>query len=165
MPKRRLPARPSSEFLKREAKELLSDYRREKSVAIADFGTYHPTGVTPREAKLSDAQSVLALSYRFTSWAKLLLATELCRAIHAGDAELVSRICGQHASLLYEPARGSDTGASWGTPYADARFLGDRKVYEYRDVTPLDWCRKFHSRGLVNEAAMRVIGSECDIDP
>ena len=128
MPKRRLPVRPNPEFLKREAKELLSDYRREKSAAIEDFGCYHPNGVTPREAKLSDAQLVLALSYRFPNWARMLLAAELCKAIAAGDADLVSRICSQHATLKHEPARGSDTGASWGTPYSYARFLGRQSV-------------------------------------
>lgn len=128
MSKRRLPFRPNTEFLKREAKELLSDYRREKSAAIADFGYHHPIGVTPREAKLSDAQLVLALSYRFANWTRLLLAAELCRAILVGDASLVSRMCRECSALLYEPARGSDTAASWGTPYSYARFLGRENV-------------------------------------
>ncbi|MEM6692706.1 MAG: ankyrin repeat domain-containing protein [Planctomycetota bacterium] len=130
MSKRRLPVRPDCEFLRREAKELLSDYRREKPAAVEDFGAYHPTGVTPREAKLSDAQLALALSYRFANWARLQLAAELCRAMYSGDAESASNLCSQYRFLLDEPARGSDTGASWGTPYSYARFLGRQNVVD-----------------------------------
>lgn len=130
MPKRRLPTCPDIGYLKREAKELLGEYRREKRDAIADFGTFHPIGVKPREASLSDAQIVLARSYRFVSWARLKLAAELCRAIYESDAAEVVSLVERHPELLHEPVRGADTGASWGTPVACARFFGRNEVVD-----------------------------------
>ena len=37
------------------------------------------------------------------------------------------------------------------------RFVEDETMHEYRDVTPLSWGERFHGRGWVNEAAMRLI--------
>ncbi len=130
MPKRRLPTCPDTGYLKREAKELLGEYRREKQEAVADFGTFHPIGVKPREASLSDAQLVLARSYQFASWARLKLAAELCRAIYESDSAKVVSLAERHPELLDEPVRGADTGASWGTPVACARFFGRDEVVD-----------------------------------
>lgn len=130
MSKRRLWARPDREFLKREAKELLSDYRCEKSNAMEDFGTWHPTGVLPKCASLSDAQLVLARSYRFPSWARLKLAAELCRAIYESNLAEIRALLEKEPQLTTEPARGMDTGASWGTPILFARFISRKRVFE-----------------------------------
>lgn len=51
---RNLPARPSLEYLKKEAKELLDDLQRRDPVA-----------------RLADAQHALAREYGFASWPKL----------------------------------------------------------------------------------------------
>lgn len=123
MSKRRLWARPDVEFLKREAKELLSEYRREKSNAIEDFGTWHSSGVRPKAASLSDAQVVLARAYRFLSWARLKLAATLCRAIYESDVAAIRALVRKDPQHATEPARGMDTGASWGTPITFARFF------------------------------------------
>lgn len=130
MSKRRLRARPDLEFLKREAKELLSDYRCEKPGAIEDFGTWLPTGVRPKAASLGDAQLVLARSYRFPSWARLILAAELCRAIYDSDLAEIRALVAKEPQLVMEPARGMDTGASWGTPISFARFIGRKRAFE-----------------------------------
>lgn len=37
------------------------------------------------------------------------------------------------------------------------RFVGDDALYEYRDVTPLAWGRRFHRQEFVSEPAMRLI--------
>ena len=37
------------------------------------------------------------------------------------------------------------------------RFVDDETMHEYRDVTPLAWGKRFHGRGWVNEAALRLI--------
>lgn len=130
MPKRRLPPRPDIEFLKREAKELLTDYRREKKAAVADFGEYHPSGVRPRAASLSDAQAVLARSYRFPNWSRMVSAANLCRAIYDSDLASLRQLLRANPRLLEEPLRGFDTGASWGTPFAAAQFLGRTDVVD-----------------------------------
>lgn len=128
MSKRRLPTRPDVEYLKREAKDLLAAYRREKPEAIADFGDFHPTGVRPRESSLNDAQLVLARSYRFASWPRLRLGAELCRAIYESDESTVRSLAEQHPELLNEALRGADTGASWGTPFSCARYFGRQEI-------------------------------------
>jgi len=71
---RRLPARPSLERLRKQAKELLKDYRAGDTEAVERFGAIlsrlgdsaQSDGVT-----LADAQFVLAREYGFESWARL----------------------------------------------------------------------------------------------
>jgi hypothetical protein len=39
------------------------------------------------------------------------------------------------------------------------RLIGaeDETLHEYRDVTPLEWCRQFHDKGFVDEESMKCI--------
>ncbi len=37
------------------------------------------------------------------------------------------------------------------------RFIGDERMHEYRDVTPLSWGERFHEQGFVSRKAMRLI--------
>jgi len=37
------------------------------------------------------------------------------------------------------------------------RFIGDERLHEYRDVTPLTWGERFHEQGFVSRKAMRLI--------
>ncbi len=37
------------------------------------------------------------------------------------------------------------------------RFVADESLHEYRDVTPLEWGRRFHDQDWVSPAAMRLI--------
>ncbi len=37
------------------------------------------------------------------------------------------------------------------------RFVGDERMHEYRDVTPLSWGERFHERGFVSRKAMLLI--------
>src|SRR5713101_8949927 len=70
----RLPARPSLEQLRKQAKELLRDYHAGKTAAAERF-----RGISPRladtsqtkDVTLADAQFVLAREYGFESWGKL----------------------------------------------------------------------------------------------
>lgn len=66
-----LPARPSLEQLRKQAKELLKAYRADDPAAVARFQTQHPTAIAEKGLALADAQFVLAREYRFPSWAKL----------------------------------------------------------------------------------------------
>src|SRR5438046_1129591 len=69
-----LPARPSLEQLRKQAKELLRDARSKNPGAIARLRAHvaKPTREAWLESTtLADAQFVLAREYGFDSWAKL----------------------------------------------------------------------------------------------
>lgn len=38
------------------------------------------------------------------------------------------------------------------------RFVGDETLHQYRDVTPLEWGRRFHDPSWVNREALRAVG-------
>ena len=69
-----LPARPSLEQLRKQAKDLTRDYRAGDSAALARLRAHksnisETTGQHP--ATLADAQHSLAREYGFESWPKL----------------------------------------------------------------------------------------------
>jgi hypothetical protein len=102
----RLPARPSLQQLRKQAKDLLRLRRLGDAAALDRFRTVSPHLVDP--PTLSDAQLVLAREYGFESWPKLvrhvetinppglqhfeILASELAAAYMSGDHEAVRRI-------------------------------------------------------------------------
>jgi hypothetical protein len=70
----RLPARPSLEQLRKQAKELLRDYLAGDAAAADRFRAFSPRladQARTEEVTLADAQFVLAREYGFESWAKL----------------------------------------------------------------------------------------------
>ena len=69
-PSRTLPARPSLEQVRKQAKELLQAYRAGDVAAVAEVERFESQ---PDAAKfaLADAQRVLARAYGFASWTKL----------------------------------------------------------------------------------------------
>jgi ankyrin repeat protein len=83
---------PDLDQLKRQAKELLDDYRASSPEAVAEVDAYHRTA-TPATFALHDAQFVLARSYGFESWPKLkaavdgVTAAKLHDAVERGDLE------------------------------------------------------------------------------
>ena len=66
-----LPARPSLVQLRKQAKELLRDYRANNPAALSRFHTHRPRIKSEKRVSLADAQFVLAGEYGFSSWAKL----------------------------------------------------------------------------------------------
>lgn len=110
---RELPAKPNLEHLKKQAKELLHDFRQSKPDAIQRFRTFLDS--TPSDAKLADAQQVIARDYGFTSWPKLkehvesftlTPAEQLAAAVRASNAQRVQRVLEEHPELkgqLNEP--------------------------------------------------------------
>lgn len=73
-PSRRLPARPSLEHLRKQAKDLLARFREGDAAAQERFRAVSPRLAEPRgsgEAPLAAAQFVLAREYGFVSWAEL----------------------------------------------------------------------------------------------
>jgi ankyrin repeat protein len=72
-----LPARPSLEQLKKQAKELLESITRKDASATALLRRHHPAGQKENQTfALHDAQLVLARQYGFISWPKLKEAVE-----------------------------------------------------------------------------------------
>ena len=66
-----LPARPSLEQLRKQAKELVKAYRGGDRAAVARFHAHHPRITSGELVALADAQLVLAREYGFASWARL----------------------------------------------------------------------------------------------
>ena len=64
-----LPARPSLEQLRKQAKDLLREHRAGLSAALSRFSRYHPSA--SRRPRLADAQLVIARELGFHSWPKL----------------------------------------------------------------------------------------------
>src|SRR5205823_14741086 len=95
-----LPASANLEYLKKQAKELLSDYRQGKAEAVARLRESGPTAGAG--AKLADAQRAVAREYGFASWAKLKRhvesagandpAEQIKQAFHADDAARVAQL-------------------------------------------------------------------------
>ncbi|MGZ0150029.1 ankyrin repeat domain-containing protein [Kribbella sp. WER1] len=71
MPTRHLPDDPNLDHLRGQAKSLLKDVRAGDSVAIALAAEFHPVQT------LADAQLVIARSYGFPSWPRIVRHLEL----------------------------------------------------------------------------------------
>jgi len=69
-PTRVLPPQPSLEQLRKQAKDLLEDYRRDQPAAVAEVQRFERTP-DPASFALHDAQRVLARAYGYESWTKL----------------------------------------------------------------------------------------------
>jgi ankyrin repeat protein len=79
---RQLPARPSLDHLKKQAKELLSSVREAEPQWVLLYRNYFPASDTP---SLSNAQLVLAREYGFESWNAL--KRHVLRAATNGDLD------------------------------------------------------------------------------
>src|SRR5262245_37159442 len=126
MAKRHIPVRPDLDQLKHQAKDLLRAAHAADPDAAADFAEFHPRGIASANAKLADAQLVLARSYGIESWPRLVLACQVTDAIHRDDLDLVRSLILKHPQLLYEDARG--TPSNWGPPMSYAANLGRDRI-------------------------------------
>jgi ankyrin repeat protein len=87
---RRLPRPPSLEQLRKQAKDLLEEYRAGEPAAVAEVHRFerHPDAAA---FALHDAQRVLARAYGYQSWAKLKAFVDganvarLAEAVQVGD--------------------------------------------------------------------------------
>src|SRR5215469_18862316 len=104
MMSRELPAKPNLEHLKKQAKELLRDLQLSKPAAVERFGSLG-LNATLGDAKLADAQYVLARDYGFASWPKLkehvdhltlTPAERLAAAVCASNSQQVARVLEEH---------------------------------------------------------------------
>ena len=74
-----LPRNPNLEYLKKQAKALLHDFRQNNAQAVTKFGTLDLKAAP----KLSDAQHLIAREYGFESWSKLKKHVESATAAEA----------------------------------------------------------------------------------
>jgi len=103
MPNRHLPVHPDLRQLKIQAKDLLKAIRRGDADALADLEEFHPNNkIDPVDAKLADAQLVLARSYYAPTWTRLVLACDIIDAIWNDDVESLRAILMKHPELVHE---------------------------------------------------------------
>jgi ankyrin repeat protein len=109
MPTRSLPEDPSLENLRKQAKQLRRFVRDGHPQALALVREFHPRAEQAlADFKLTQAQLVLARSYRFASWAKLVQALAVIEAhiFHPPDDSATSSgpladVFVRHACLSY----------------------------------------------------------------
>ena len=106
-----LPARPSLESLRKQAKKLTRDVAAGDSEAFSRVRAQLPGAEPP--LSLRDAQLVLAREFGFAGWADLLAevhkrignglewaATQARRAIHDNDLATLKQLLAEHPTLL-----------------------------------------------------------------
>ena len=119
---RTLPARPSLEHLKKQAKALLREFTAGDADAVAAFSPRRANAPAP---KLADAQHALARLYGFSSWTTLKQHVEsltgddpaaaLAAAVRLDDAERVRDVLARFPALktrLDEAMHEGDFGAT-----------------------------------------------------
>jgi hypothetical protein len=116
-PTSRLPARPSLEQLRKQAKELLRDFHAGVDASVQRFRAIEPRFGDPdssQKVTLAHAQFILAREYGFESWGKLAhhvqtttspalceyerVAKELAEAYTSGDSTAVREINSTYAT-------------------------------------------------------------------
>jgi hypothetical protein len=126
MSERKFPVHPNLEQLRHQAKDLLRDIHRKDPAAVEMLRKYHPEPIEPEEARLADAQLVLARSYSLPSWLRLVLAYRMTNAICRNDVSIVRELVSKYPRLLYENAKG--TKSNWGPPMSYAANLGRNEI-------------------------------------
>ena len=112
-----LPERPNLGHLRRQAKELLRQYRADDPAAVAAFRQYLPaakdksaTDMSSTSLGLRDAQSCIARQYGFASWPELKHYVEGLRpgdvqTSTSTEADNIARQRYDRAQRAYEQAR------------------------------------------------------------
>ncbi len=120
-----LPARPSLEHLKHQAKDLLNSLKSGDPSAPQRFQDHHPQPAKAADAacSLSDAQLVIAREYGFATWVKLKEHVETVRletidshelfrqAFEEHDADLIRKLLERHPqykAMINEPVAAFD---------------------------------------------------------
>jgi hypothetical protein len=125
---RHFPVRPNLEQLKHQAKDLLRAIKQGEPSAVAELKKHHPKKIMPENAKLADAQLVLARSYGLPSWPRMATACRMTDAIWRGDIDTVRELVLKDPRLLHEDARGLPS--NWGPPMSYAANIGQNKIIQ-----------------------------------
>ena len=137
---RGLPERPHLDVPRRQARELLDQWRAADPDALERIRRRHPKFARASDAavaaatfRLSDAQLVIAREYGFAHWAELkqrieanALAHALAAAIRADDRDEVVRLVRSRPELLHIPL----VSGNWGPPMSHAANLGRLKIIQ-----------------------------------
>jgi hypothetical protein len=137
---RRLPERPHLDVPKREARELLNQWRNGEPDAFGRIRRRHPrfaksddSALAAGPFRLSDAQLVIAREYGFAHWAELkqrIAANSLTKAletaIRANDRDAAVRLIQMRPELLHLPIVSGD----WGPPMSHAANLGRLEIVQ-----------------------------------
>ena len=135
---RSLPEQPHLDVPKREARELLSLWRKGDPAALERIRRRHPGFETATDDvvgaatfKLNDAQLVIAREYGFFDWTALkqriaarTAAGELHKAISAGNRDAVVGILRASPEMLHLPV----WNGNWGPPMSHAANLGRLEI-------------------------------------
>ena len=132
MPHRKLPVVPDLDQLKHQAKDLLRSLHAGDGEALAELKEFHPSPPAPANAKLADAQLVLARSYHAPSWTRLVQAVDLVTAIWADDIETVRRLVTANPHLIHEQALIRED-SNWGPPMTYAANVGREEIIRMLD--------------------------------
>jgi hypothetical protein len=138
-----LPARPSHQSLRKQAKKLAHDIAAGNSASIARARAQLPSAELPLSQR--DAQLVLAREYGYAGWQDLSAevarrlgkglewaADQAQHAIHDNDVERLERLLSQYPALL-----------SWALEYGG---LVGQAVHSYGDSSDPDRERAFTRR-------------------
>ncbi|MBI1839723.1 MAG: ankyrin repeat domain-containing protein [Verrucomicrobia bacterium] len=135
---RGLPEKPHLDVPKREARELLKEWRAGSPAALDRIRQRHPgfrdadaAAISTARFLLSDAQLVLAREYGFSNWAQLKQRIDantvtglLLEAIQNDDRETVARLLRANPTLLHVPL----WSGNWGPPMSHAANLGRLEI-------------------------------------
>jgi hypothetical protein len=126
-----LPARPSLESLRKQAKKLSRDIAAGSAVALARVRVQLPDAELPLSQR--DAQLVLAREYGFAGWQALIAevlqrqgkgldwaAAQAHRAIHDNDVERLKQLLAEYPALLSWRDEGGGLIASATNSYGDS---------------------------------------------
>lgn len=127
---RRLPVRPDLDQLKHQAKDVLRAIRGGDAAAIGELRAFHPGGVEPADAKLADAQLVVARTYEASNWTRLVQSVQLANAIWDDDLDTVRELVGRNPRLLHEHVL-IRTNSNWGPPMTYAANLGRDRIIRF----------------------------------
>jgi ankyrin repeat protein len=135
---RGLPKRPHLDVPKREARELLDQWRKGERDAFERIRRRHPkyrtaddSAIAAGSFRLSDAQLVIAREYGFAHWTALKqrvegnsLAHSLDAAIRADDRDAAVRLIQMQPEMLHVPV----VSGNWGPPMSHAANMGRLEV-------------------------------------
>jgi hypothetical protein len=135
---RGLPGQPHLDVPKREARELLKEWRAEIPEALDRVRQRHPrfqetdrAAASAEKFLLADAQLVIAREYGFSNWADLktrikanTAVRHLLEAIQKDDREAVVRLLRANPNLLHIPL----WSGNWGPPMSHAANLGRLEI-------------------------------------
>lgn len=135
---RGLPKRPDLDVPKREAQELLEEWRLGVPEALNRIQRRHPEFLESDHAAISaarflldDAHLVLAREYGFSNWGEMeerirgdAVAEPLQDAIRRDDSETVVRLLRANPNLLHIPL----WSGNWGPPMSHAANLGRLEI-------------------------------------